>query len=155
MARPGNVALVAGVGAVRLANNTRSPVFVSTVPMREAVIARPETAPIVAANPKVVRPVMTAQIQDLKMIDPAVAARISRIPFRPPRPGVERSALTAPVLQGDTLAENSVLEDPHDPAKKFFVMGYAVGEETATTGRQFSVRMVAKAPEGRVKARLR
>jgi hypothetical protein len=79
------------------------------------------------------------------MIDPAVAARISRIPFRPPRPGVERSALTAPILQGDTLAENSVLEDPHDPAKTFFVMGYAVGEETATTGRQFSVRMVAKA----------
>ena len=31
MARPENVALVAGVGAVRLANNTKSPVFVATV----------------------------------------------------------------------------------------------------------------------------
>jgi hypothetical protein len=144
MARPQNIALVAGVGAVRLASNTRPPVFVSAIPIRQAVVAQPEIAlPIVAAKPELIRPVMTAQIQDLKLLDPEVAARISRIPFRPPA-GVERSALTAPILQGDTLAANSVLEHPQDATKKFFVMGYAVGEQVTTTGRQYSVRVAEK-----------
>ena len=142
-----NIALLAGVGAVRLPNSTGSPVFVSTAPTDHAVIARPEIAqPIVTATPQAVRPTLTAQIRDVKMLDPDFGSRISGIPFRPLGGGVERSALTAPILLGDTLAENSVLEDPRDPAKKFFVMGYAVGEEVATTGRQFIVRMAAKGP---------
>jgi hypothetical protein len=85
---------------------------------------------------------MTARVQDIKLIEPVVATRIAAMPILTPD-GVERRNLTAPILQGE-LSDTSVLEDPHDPAKKYVVMGYVVAEEATTSGKRFAVRMLAK-----------
>ena len=131
------------VGALRVASRTSAPALVVAQPAPVAVTERPAEKPsTAAAAPTLVEASLTPRIQDLKTIEPAFAGRISAIPSTT-ADGLTRQQLSVPILQGD-FVDASVLEDPRDAAKKYFVMGYAVAEETTTAGRRFAVRMLAK-----------
>jgi len=132
-------------GALRVASRTTAPALVVAQPALTAVTEKSAAKPIVAATaaaPTLVEASLTPRIQDLKMIEPAFAGRISAMPSTT-TDGLTRQQLSAPILQGD-FVDTSVLEDPREAAKKYFVMGYAVAEENTTTGRRFAVRMLAK-----------
>jgi hypothetical protein len=129
--------------ALRVASRTTAPTLVVAQPALVAVAEKPpEKQSIAAAAPTLVQASLTPRIQDLKMIEPDVAGRISAMPSTT-TDGVTRQQLSAPMLQGD-FTDTSVLEDPKEAAKKYFVMGYAVAEENTTAGRRFAVRMLAK-----------
>ena len=135
---------------LKVASRTQAPVFVAAGGAATVAAKPVVSAPTIAvadqskaAQAAVTQPALTMRLQDLKMIEPEVAGKISAMPFVAPD-GVARSQLTSPILQGE-LTDSAVLEDPKDPAKKYFLMGYAVSEESTTSGRRFAVRMLAKA----------
>lgn len=58
--------------------------------------------------------------------------------------GVERANLDVPLSINGDFTDTTVLEDPKDATRKYFVMGYALLIEVTSRGQQFAVRLVPK-----------
>jgi hypothetical protein len=133
----------AGVPVARVATRTQPPPLVSTA-------TRVATPPVVATmtiatapSPATLHAALAPQTRDLVAIDPVIASRIVLMPGRLSL-GVPRDQVTVPIASSTEVSDTSVFEDPHDASKKYFVMGYRLGEESTTRGQQFAVHMTAK-----------
>ncbi len=123
-----------GINVARLAAGTAAPVFINA--------SKPK-ASATPATSVVARSALTPRIQDVKVIEPTMAMRISAIPFLV-RTGVERSKLSAPVAPSSAVTDTTVFQDAKDASIEYFVMGYRLYEENTTRGKQFAVRMLAR-----------
>lgn len=133
----------AGVPVARVATRTQPPPLVSTA-------TRVATPPVAATMTIASAPAaatfhaaLAPQTRDLVAIDPAIASRIVLMPGRLSL-GVPRDHVTVPIASSTDVSDTSVFEDAYDVSKKYFVMGYRLGEEATTRGQQFAVHMTAK-----------
>lgn len=133
-------ARAAGLSRAGLAVRTQPPVFALARPGAAGVAASiaPVASQSAAAN---LSPAL--RVRDLKFIDPRFALRVSGIPGFAVA-GVPRDQLTVPVSLSGELTDTTLLEDPRDATKKYFVMGYQLDVESTTHGPQFAARLLAK-----------
>lgn len=132
-----------GINLTAMATRTRPPVFAVAQPA--AVIAADTVAAhaVLAPQLKVATPAPVVRMQDLREVDPRFAMRVAAIPgftFN----GVERANLDVPLSVNGEFTDTTVLEDPKDASKKYFVMGYALLVEGTSRGQQFAVRLIPK-----------
>ncbi len=133
-----------GVPIARIATRTQTPVMVSTATVSPAPAAPTATATIMSApSTATFHAALAPQTRNVVAIDPVIASRIVLMPGRLSL-GVPRDQVTVPIAASTDVTDTSVFEDAHDASKKFFVMGYRLGEESTTRGKQFTVHMTAK-----------
>jgi hypothetical protein len=122
---------------------TQPPVFAAAQPATSLAVNAVAASSTPVSELKVAATAPTVRIQHLREIDPAFALRLSAIPgfgFI----GVERSGLDVPISPNGEFTETTVLEDPKDASKKYFIMGYAVLVEHTSRGQQYAVRLFPK-----------
>jgi hypothetical protein len=102
-----------------------------------AMAAAPASTAVHVATAQATTPVLTAQVANMRMIDPVFARNISAV--QPQVSGEPRSQLKDPVAPNTAINDEMLFEAPADASQKYYLPRYRVAQQNASGLQEYQI----------------